>query len=197
MELSQKIAIARKKKGLTQEQLADLTNITVRTIQRIESGESTPRAYTLKTIATALEISFEELNTTGSHDVHHSAGTSGEANSKHFLEMLCLSCFSYILIPFVHFLVPRHILKKSNEQNPKVVAFARRVIKVQLYWKAALWIIMLLTLAYNIIMAANQQRAYLLNYLWPFFIMYFINALIISVYLRRIRKTDFSLQPSV
>lgn len=61
MELYQKIVTARKQKGLTQEQLADLVNVTVRTIQRIENGGSTPRAYTLKTIATALGLNFEEL----------------------------------------------------------------------------------------------------------------------------------------
>ncbi|MFT3946550.1 MAG: helix-turn-helix transcriptional regulator [Agriterribacter sp.] len=67
METHKKNALARKKKGLTQEQLADITNITVRTIQRIESGKSIPRAFTIKTIASALGCSFEEL-AGGFHD---------------------------------------------------------------------------------------------------------------------------------
>ena len=52
-ELGKKISDLRKEKGLTQEELVDLCNINVRTIQRIESGEVTPRSYTLKTILKA------------------------------------------------------------------------------------------------------------------------------------------------
>lgn len=198
MELSQKIVTARKKKGLTQEQLADLTNITVRTIQRIESGESIPRSYTLKAIAGTLDIPFDTLITTEPEPAKETdtitvpAGPSAEENGRYFLQMLCLSCFTYLVIPFVHFLVPGYLLKKSNEQNPKIVAFARRVVRVQLFWKSALWLIMLLTLAYNIIVAIYFERTWLLNYLLPFFIMYLLNALIITNSLLRVKKTDFS-----
>ena len=46
------------KKGLTQEELADLTDLSARTIQRIENGEVDPRAYTLQMIAKALDVDF-------------------------------------------------------------------------------------------------------------------------------------------
>ncbi len=203
MELSRKIVAARKKKGFTQEQLADLTNITVRTIQRIESGESIPRSYTLKAIASTLDIPFDTLITTEPEPAKETdtakvpAGPSAEENGRHFLQMLCLSCFTYLVIPFVHFLVPGYLLKKSNEQNPKIVAFARRVVRIQLYWKSALWLIMLLTLGYNIIVAIYFERAWLLNYLLPFFIMYLLNALIITNSLLRVKKTDFSFPATV
>src|SRR5687767_2052315 len=59
MMLHQQITTLRKNKGLTQEELAGRTGLTVRTIQRIESGESVPRSYTLKAIAQALDIPFE------------------------------------------------------------------------------------------------------------------------------------------
>lgn len=56
-----KVSDQRQKKGLTQEELASLTNVIVRTIQRMESGESRSRASTLRAIAAALEIPFETL----------------------------------------------------------------------------------------------------------------------------------------
>ncbi|MCP9752734.1 helix-turn-helix domain-containing protein [Ferruginibacter sp. HRS2-29] len=194
MELYQKIITARKKKGLTQEQLADLTNVTVRTIQRIESGESAPRPFTIKAIAAALESSFEELTMQAAENIglpEKQSTIYKEEDSKHFLKMLCLSCFSYIVLPFVHFLIPRHILKRSNEQNPLVIAFARKVIRGQLYWKFTLWFLMLLTLAYNLSMASWSGKVYLINYLVPFFTMYLLNAIIIAVNLRRIDKLHF------
>lgn len=60
-ELGKKISDLRKEKGLTQEELVDLCNINVRTIQRIESGEVTPRSYTLKTILKALDYQLNEI----------------------------------------------------------------------------------------------------------------------------------------
>ena len=194
MELCQKIVQARKQKGLTQEQLADLSQVTVRTIQRIESGETTPRAFTLKAIASVLEMSFEDL--LSSNDHHNLTDTTDEPatpdfeSSKHFLNLLCLSCFSYLVLPFIHVLIPVHLLKRSKEQHPGVIAFAKKMIRIQLYWQVALWLLLLATLSYNLIMAAYFQKAYVLHYLVPFFAMYFINATIIILQLLRINKID-------
>ncbi|MBQ0734895.1 helix-turn-helix domain-containing protein [Aquimarina celericrescens] len=64
-ELGQKISELRKSKGLTQEELVEQCNISVRTIQRIEAGEVTPRSYTIKTILSALDYDLEEIQTQG------------------------------------------------------------------------------------------------------------------------------------
>lgn len=58
METGKLIKELRIKKGLTQEELAGRTEISSRTIQRIENGEVDPRAYTLQMIAKALEVDF-------------------------------------------------------------------------------------------------------------------------------------------
>ena len=57
-ELGKKIAELRKQKGLTQEELVNNCNLSVRTLQRIEAGEVTPRAYTIKLIFNALDYDF-------------------------------------------------------------------------------------------------------------------------------------------
>jgi transcriptional regulator with XRE-family HTH domain len=58
METGKLIKELRTKKGMTQEELADKTEVSARTIQRIENGEVDPRAYTLQMIAKALEVDF-------------------------------------------------------------------------------------------------------------------------------------------
>lgn len=63
-DLGLKVAELRQQKGLTQERLAELCEVSIRTIQRIESGEVDPRAYTLHCLGTALEFDFGEENTT-------------------------------------------------------------------------------------------------------------------------------------
>lgn len=59
-ELGKKIAVLRKAKGLTQEELVDKCNLNIRTLQRIESGKVIPRAYTIRLIFEALDFPFEE-----------------------------------------------------------------------------------------------------------------------------------------
>ena len=60
-ELGKKISELRKAKGLTQEELVEKCNLNVRTIQRIEAGEVTPRSYTIKALFEALDYKWEEM----------------------------------------------------------------------------------------------------------------------------------------
>ncbi|MEF7420747.1 helix-turn-helix domain-containing protein [Enterococcus faecium] len=54
------IADLRKQKGLTQEKLADISGLNVRTIQRLESGEDAS-LETLRSVAVALKVEVAEL----------------------------------------------------------------------------------------------------------------------------------------
>jgi len=65
-ELGKKIAELRKAKELTQEELVGKCNITVRTLQRIESGVVTPRSYTTKMLFAALDYNIYNLSESGS-----------------------------------------------------------------------------------------------------------------------------------
>ncbi len=56
-----KIKEARKLNGLTQEGLAELTKMNLRTIQRIESSESVPNGSSLNLICEALKINIEDV----------------------------------------------------------------------------------------------------------------------------------------
>ena len=60
-ELGKTIIELRKQKGLTQEELVEKCNITVRTIQRIEAGETKPRTYTIKTLLNAMGFEYEKV----------------------------------------------------------------------------------------------------------------------------------------
>jgi transcriptional regulator with XRE-family HTH domain len=71
-ELGRKLLELRKQKGLTQEELVEQCNINVRTIQRIEAGEVTPRSFTLKTILNVLDEDLESLEDSGSFNLKDS-----------------------------------------------------------------------------------------------------------------------------
>jgi len=55
------ISKQRKLKALTQEELAELSNVNLRTIQRIENNENEPRGKTLSLICDVLNLDLEEL----------------------------------------------------------------------------------------------------------------------------------------
>lgn len=57
-DLGKRIAELRKAKGLTQEELVQKCHLSVRTLQRIESGEVTPRSYTIRIIFAALDYNI-------------------------------------------------------------------------------------------------------------------------------------------
>lgn len=75
-ELGKKLTEIRKQKGITQEELVARCNVTVRTIQRIESGEVTPRPSTLKLIFEALEYDWNSF----SPEADASAGSNNPRN---------------------------------------------------------------------------------------------------------------------
>jgi len=60
--IAENIKKYRKKKGITQDKLSKLADITYNTIIKIESGATyNPRVETLKQIADALSISIDDL----------------------------------------------------------------------------------------------------------------------------------------
>jgi transcriptional regulator with XRE-family HTH domain len=196
MSLGDKVLAARKLKGLTQEQLAERAALTVRTIQRIEGDDSIPRDYTLKAIASALNLPFEEFVTVNSCLRPNSNELSNETfqcpvkqEHCHFLQMVNLSAFAYLVIPFVHFLIPILLLKKKQINN-EMHSTGRRIIRRQIYWTISTHVLLLLTLVYNLIQATWFDKTNLLNYIWICAGMYLLNAVIICTTAIRLRNDN-------
>ncbi len=59
--IGKKISETRKQKGFTQEELAELSKVNLRTIQRIENSNNEPRDKTLELICEVLQIDKAEL----------------------------------------------------------------------------------------------------------------------------------------
>lgn len=110
--------------------------------------------------------------------------------SCHFLQLLNLSAFSYLVIPFVHFLIPILLLKKWKEKSEMLLTTGQRIIRQQIYWTISTHFLLLLTLIYNLIQATWFDKSNLLNYLWIFAGMYILNAFIIFFTALRIRHNN-------
>ena len=60
-DLAKKIKELRSRKGYSQDDLAEYSQLSLRTIQRIENGETEPRGDTLKRLAKALNVTPDEM----------------------------------------------------------------------------------------------------------------------------------------
>lgn len=108
-DLGLKVAELRQQKGLTQERLAELCEVSLRTIQRIESGEVDPRVYTVHCLGKALEFDFGEPNTT-----HESLWLAALHVS---------SIFNIVLVPLVLWLWKRSQSYRLDQQGRQVLNF--------------------------------------------------------------------------
>src|SRR5215212_9463647 len=61
-ELGRRLSTLRKERNLTQEELVEKSHVSVRTIQRIESGEVLPRMSTVKVLLNALGESYDAFS---------------------------------------------------------------------------------------------------------------------------------------
>ena len=110
-DIGLKVAELRQSKGITQELLAEYCEVSTRTIQRIESGEVEPRAFTRNNLSNVLEFDFGEDNT---------------QNETFWLAMLHLSCvISNVVVPLV-------IWSWKKKQSYKIDKHGRDVLNFQI-----------------------------------------------------------------
>jgi len=110
-DLGLKVSELRQLKNLTQEQLAEKCEVSTRTIQRIESGEVDPRAYTLQRLSENLNFDFEEHN---------------PANENLWLTFLHLSSAIVMLI------IPLVVWSLKKDQSARITNKGRQVLNFQI-----------------------------------------------------------------
>lgn len=116
-----KLLAIREQLNLTQQELSEKTGVSVRTIQRIESG-TVPKGYTLKTLCNALEINETELL--------ENKMTEGDNDQHQWAKIINLSSLLFTFIPPLNILIPVFILffKKQNNE------LTRKIISIQILW---------------------------------------------------------------
>lgn len=138
METGKLIKELRVKKGMTQEELADKTEISARTIQRIENGEVDPRAYTLQMIAKALEVDYNLFvgnEPDGEQEIQ-------QVNANNWLGLLHFSGIIPLILPTVIIWnYKKDSIKGMSEHYRDVISFQLKVwvgilAGSWIYWKA-------------------------------------------------------------
>jgi transcriptional regulator with XRE-family HTH domain len=145
--LAQKIKECRMSAGSSQEELAEKTQLSLRTIQRIENGETQPRGDSLKRLALALGVATEELtelmdfDDAGPGDGGTPSGMEGHlAEDKGFLAVLHLSALSFLLfpgfllLPAMGIFVPLTLWLLKKDKIREVRETGKKILNFQISW---------------------------------------------------------------
>jgi len=126
----------REQHNLTQEELAEKSGISVRTIQRIEAGTE-PKGYTLKTLAATLDITkkdlltpilpVEEMSNTIDEQVQEVENKDDIRYS--LVKIINLSSIPFAWFPIVNFLLPLLIMLFTKEKSQIV----KQIISLQIF----------------------------------------------------------------
>ena len=121
-ELAQRLKTLRNRKGFSQEELSEKAGLSLRTIQRIENGETEPRGDSLKRLALAFDVPLDEIVD----------WTIQEDNG--FISSLNLSALSFIIFPLLGILVPLIIWISKKDKIKKVNEVAKDLLNFQITW---------------------------------------------------------------
>lgn len=114
----------RKLKGLTQKELSERTNVTVRTIQRIEKGETEPHLQTVKLLAAAMEIEVDDLIPLDN--------PKEESIQKKWLLLFHATPFIGFILPLFNVFIPLFLWIHKKEDNILYYEHGRKVINFQI-----------------------------------------------------------------
>jgi len=128
--IGQKIKELRLLKGLTQEDLAEQTRLSVRTIQRIESGDVDPRTYTLSLLAEALDVELETLTAEKAQSAQTTQSTAiSNAEKTKWLALLHLSgILAFIFPPLIVYIWKKEDVPEMESHFADIMNFQISIV---------------------------------------------------------------------
>lgn len=132
-----KLKTLREQKNLTQEELSERSKISVRTIQRIESGTE-PKGHTLRALAQTLEIEEslllqdETIISPENNAIKTETTEGSETISYSRIKMINLSSLLFVVAPPLNILAPFLLMFLTKQRN----SLTKQIISLQMFWTA-------------------------------------------------------------
>ncbi len=131
-QLAIKIKELRNQKGMSQEFLAEESGLSLRTIQRIEKGESNPTGESLKRLSNALNVNPDELIDWVIKE------------DKKYLTFLNLSALTFLFFPLLGILIPFILWTSKKSQIKNINKLGKDLINFEITWTIVLFFIPIL-----------------------------------------------------
>lgn len=156
-EIGKKIREIRKKKGLSQEELAESAKVNLRTIQRTENNESEPRGKTLNLICEVLNINAEDI-------LDH-----GKKVDKSYLIIFHLSVIAFLAIPIGNIILPFILWMNKKDKIVELKEVGANLLNFQIVWSVLTYT--------SLIIFALFKIQHFENYEYLFYVFVGLNAL--------------------
>jgi transcriptional regulator with XRE-family HTH domain len=185
---------ARKGKGFSQEVLAERSGVSLRTIQRVEQGDTVPRGHTVQALAEALGLSLEALRMP---DVPSAASSPSTASvlrtDPNVLQLLNLSALCFLVLPLLNLLVPWLVWRARRHDTAHVAEVGRRVLGFQILWQVGSFFFFLLLVIVQLVAARAYQVVLPGLFIGGLVFLYALNALTVGYYALRLRAGHLNL----
>jgi transcriptional regulator with XRE-family HTH domain len=126
-EVGSKIREIRKRKGLSQEELAEAAKVNLRTIQRVETSVNDPSGKTLNLLCDALNISIDDI-------VDY-----GKTEDKTFLMLFHLSVLSFMILPLGNIIIPLILWLTKKDKIVGLKEVGANLLNFQILWTVLLY----------------------------------------------------------
>lgn len=139
-ELAQKIKTLRNANGYSQEELSEKSGLSLRTIQRIENGETEPRGDSVKRLAAVFNVLPNEI-----------ASLATEQNNG-FMVGMNLSAISFLFFPLLGIFVPLIMWLSNKNKIQNLNKTAKSLFNFQITW------ILILSFGYMVIIVNSAFK---------------------------------------
>ncbi|MDB5236213.1 MAG: helix-turn-helix transcriptional regulator [Hymenobacter sp.] len=170
--------------------------MSLRTIQRVEQGDTVPRGYTLQALAAALNVPLEMLR----HEAEPAGielapvpTTPALRNAPDFLQLLNLSQLSLLLFPFLNLIVPWLLWRSRRHEVAHVAALGRRILGFQVLWQVGCFFAFMLAAVAQIMTARSFHVKLPGLYLGVLVLTYAANVLTVAYYQAQLRRGRLNL----
>jgi len=159
-ELSKRVKELRSRKGLSQEQLAENSGLSLRTIQRIENGETEPRGETLKRLMNALEVAPDDLM------------DWSIAEDKGFLTAVNLSALGFFVFPLLGILIPLIMWISKKDKLKDINKTGKEILNFQITWNLLVFMAYIFFMGGVLLMGSIIRNPFILVGIIGFLYMY-------------------------
>ncbi len=128
--LANQVKLLRTAKGYSQEYLAEQTKLSLRTIQRIEGGQTEPHGDTLQRLAFYLGVEVTDLLERQLQPQQQAA----LPENKSYLMLLHLSALSFLFFPLLGVVIPLVLWVLKCDQVSGIARAGKKVLNFQITW---------------------------------------------------------------
>ncbi len=191
LNLAQRVKELRNRKGISQENLAEESGLSLRTIQRVENNETVPRGDTLKKIAIALDTSPDEIIDWKIQE------------DQNYLILMSISALGFLFFPLLGIIIALVMWISKKDKIKNVNALGKGILNFQISWILFLFgVYCIIAIVFLICITTGILGSWTLAIFQSWFpitiIFYSFNLLVILLNTSRIiRNKPFTYKPAL